>query len=116
MEKKQTLDKLEELLKDPGLTKGFRSQEACLEWASKVAPLLKFDSTYHGTFLAHFERLTLRLSADLLGASLRIMIAQARMAANELRSGNTTSGPMPEEAPRPAIPRAPTYTLIASGS
>jgi hypothetical protein len=105
VDRRQTLEQLEELLKEPGLTKGFPSQEACLEWASKVAPLLRFDSTYHGTFLAHFERLTLPLSADLLGASLRIMTAQARMAANELRSGNTTSGPLPDEAAKAGNPK-----------
>lgn len=105
MDKKRTLEQLEELLREPGLTKGFPSQEACLHWASKVAPLLKFGPTYHGAFLAHFERLTVPLSADLLGASLRIMTAQAQMAANELRSGNTTSGPLPDEAAKAGNPK-----------
>lgn len=104
MNDKETLRELEELLQEPGLAKGFPSREACLEWASKVAPLLKFDPTYHSTFLAHFQRLALPLSADTLGASLRIMIAQARMAANELRA-SPTCDPLPEEAAKAGNPK-----------
>src|SRR3989304_2734655 len=75
MDEKEKLRQLNELLKEPGVSKGFQSREACLEWASSVAPLLKFDPTYHSTFLAHLQRLAMPLSAPSLGASLRIMIA-----------------------------------------
>jgi hypothetical protein len=82
MNAQERLRRLEELLQEPGLTQGFQSREACLEWASKVAPLLKYDPTYHDMFVAHFERLAMPLSANTLGASLRIMIIQAQMTAS----------------------------------
>ena len=87
-----------------GVSKGFQSREACLEWASSVAPLLKFDPTYHSTFLAHLQRLAMPLSAPSLGASLRIMIAQAKMAANDLRA-TAVREPLPEEMAKAGNPK-----------
>ena len=104
MNQRERLRHLDELLSEPGLSKGFPNREACLDWASKVAPLLKFDPTYHSTFLAHLQRLALPLSADSLGASLRIMIAQAKMAANELRA-ISDRGPMPDEVAKAGNPK-----------
>jgi hypothetical protein len=103
MNAQERLRRLEELLQEPGLTQGFQSREACLEWASKVAPLLKYDPTYHDMFVAHFERLAMPLSANTLGASLRIMITQAQMAANELRTAPAPN-PLPEEVAKAGNP------------
>lgn len=104
MDDRERLRQLDELLNEPGLSKGFPSREACLEWASKVAPLLKFDPNYHGAFFVHLQRLAMPLSADLLGASLRIMIAQAKMAANDLRATSARE-PLPDEAARAGNPK-----------
>ena len=104
MDEKEKLRQLNELLKEPGVSKGFQSREACLEWASSVAPLLKFDPTYHSTFLAHLQRLAMPLSAPSLGASLRIMIAQAKMAANDLRA-TAVREPLPEEMAKAGNPK-----------
>jgi hypothetical protein len=104
MDDKERLRQLDELLKERGLSKGFRSREACLEWASSVAPLLKFDPTYHSTFLAHLQRLAMPLSAVSLGASLRIMIAQAKMAANDFRATAAREA-IPEEMAKAGNPK-----------
>jgi hypothetical protein len=104
MNDRERLRQLDELLKEPGLSKGFRSQEACLEWASSIAPLLKFDANYHRTFLLHLDRLAMPLSARSLGASLRIMIAQAKMAANDLRA-TAVREPLPEEMAKAGNPK-----------
>lgn len=87
MSRKEQIKELEAALREPGLTDGFPSQEACLKWAADVAPLLKFEPSYHATFVGHLERLHLDLSADSLGASLRIMTTQVRMAVADLRAG-----------------------------
>ena len=104
MDDKERLRQLDELLKEPGLSKGFQSREACLEWASSVAPLLKFDPTYYSTFLVHLQRLAMPLSAASLGASLRIMIAQTKMAANDLRA-TALREPVPEEMAKAGNPK-----------
>lgn len=104
MDDREILRRLNKLLKEPGLSKGFPSRETCLDWASKVAPLVKFDPIYHSTFLAHLQRLAMPLSADSLGASLRIMIAQAKMAANDLR-GTSDREPMPDEVAKAGHPK-----------
>jgi hypothetical protein len=104
MNDRERLRQLDELLNEPGLSRGFPSQEACLDWASKVAPLLKSDPNYHGTFLAHLQRLAMPLSASSQGASLRIMIAQAKMAANDLRATSNRE-PMPDEVAKAGNPR-----------
>jgi hypothetical protein len=105
MNDSERLRQLDELLKEiPAYPKGFSSREACLEWAGKVAPLLKFDATYHSTFLMHFQRLALPLSANSLGASLQIMIAQPKMAANDLRA-TADREPMQDEAAKAGHPQ-----------
>jgi hypothetical protein len=86
MNDSDALRQLEELLKEPGLSKGFPSRQSCLDWASKVAPLLKFDANYHNIFVTHLQRLAMPLSGDSQSASLRIMLAQATMALNDLRA------------------------------
>ena len=68
-----------------------------------VAPLLKFVPNYHSTFLANRQRLAMPLSARSLGASLRIMIAQAKMAANDLRA-TAVREPVPEKMAKAGNP------------
>ena len=46
MNKKQILEKLEKLFYSEEVEKGFSSQEACMDWSNKVAPLLKFNQQY----------------------------------------------------------------------
>jgi hypothetical protein len=104
MDDRERLHQLDHLLNEPGLSKGFRSQEACLEWASSVAPLLKFEPTYHSIFLTHLHRLAMPLSTRSLGTSLRIMIAQAKMAANDLRA-TAVREPLPEEMAKAGNPK-----------
>jgi hypothetical protein len=104
MDDRERLRLLDELLKERDWSKGFESREACLEWASTVAPLLKFDPTYHSTFLVHLQRLATPLSAASLGASLRIMIAQTKMAANDLRA-TAVPETVPEEIAKAGNPK-----------
>jgi len=80
------LEKLEKLLDDPRTTAGFESQDTCIEWASRVAPLLKFNQIYYKTFMINMHQLSLPLSRDKSMSLLRTMISQSRMAVEELRA------------------------------
>jgi hypothetical protein len=47
MDKKKILEKLEALFDLDEVKKGFASQEDCIDWGNKVAPLLKFNPQYY---------------------------------------------------------------------
>lgn len=85
MDKKTRLKRLEDLLKDSEVSARFTSREACLEWSSKVAPLLKFNSLIYEEFNGHASFMANDLSSVLLEPTIDKMIYQVKLAIEELR-------------------------------
>ncbi len=85
MDKKLLLKKLEDLFYLKEVTEGFPSQQACIGWANKVAPLLKFNQQYYVNFMQNAHNLNLNLSSYTLIPSLNIMKSQIEMAIEELK-------------------------------
>jgi hypothetical protein len=85
MDKKTRLKKLEDLFQNDEVSAKFTTREACLEWSSTVAPLLKFNAlmyekfTSNASFLAHDISLVIRRPA------IDNMIDIVRMAIEELK-------------------------------
>lgn len=85
MDKKIILEKLEVLYNIKEVTDGFPSQKACIEWANKVAPLLKFNGQYYVNFIQNSHKMNLPLSSYTLGPAFNIMVSQMQMAIEELK-------------------------------
>jgi hypothetical protein len=85
MNKKALLLKLEELFGVPEVREGFPSQEACIDWANKVAPLLKFNQQYYINFSQNAHKMNLPLSSYSLEPAFKVMVSQLQMAIEELR-------------------------------
>ncbi|MBU4467672.1 MAG: toll/interleukin-1 receptor domain-containing protein [Candidatus Omnitrophica bacterium] len=85
MDKKSILQKLEELFNLKEVRDGFPSQEACIDWANKVAPLLKFSQQYYYNFMQNAHKINLPLSSYTLGPALKVMVSQVQMAIEELK-------------------------------
>jgi len=84
MDKIDNLTKIKELFNIPELANGFPSQSACISWANKVAPLLRFNQRYHPTFMHYSQFISLNLSSYTLEPAFRNMVSQVEMAINEL--------------------------------
>lgn len=84
--KKKLLQELKTLYEMKEVKEGFPSRESCLDWANKVAPLLKFNQQYYDNFWIYAHRLNLDLSSYTLKPVFRIMISQLQMAINELKN------------------------------
>ncbi|MBU0477966.1 hypothetical protein KKC91_05310 [bacterium] len=84
MHKKKLLQKLKALLEIEEVKDGFPSQHACIDWANKVAPLLKFDQEYYANFMQNAHKMNLKLSSYTLVPAFNIMVSQLQMAINEL--------------------------------
>lgn len=85
MNKKNLLEKLEKLNGLKELEEGFPSQQACVNWANEVAPLLKFNQQYYVNFIQNAHNINLPLSSFTLGPSFIVMRSQVQMAIHELR-------------------------------
>lgn len=85
MAKKETLHRLEELFSAKEVTDGFPSQQACLSWANKVAPLLRFNPQYHQTFLYYLQIISRNISIYTAEPTFRTMQSQVEMAIEELK-------------------------------
>ena len=85
MNKKSLLTRLEALFNMPEVKKGFPSQEACIDWTNKVAPLLKFNNQYYINFAQNAHKMNLPLSSQTLVPAFRVMASQVQMAIEELR-------------------------------
>ena len=87
MDKKALLTKLQALFEMPEVKNGFPSQEACIEWVNRVAPLLKFNNQYYINFAQNAHKINLPLSSHTLVPAFRVMTSQIQMAIEELRIG-----------------------------
>ena len=85
MNKRKILEKLEALYSLDEVKKGFPSQQDCIDWCNKVAPLLKFNSQYYYNFLQNSHKMNLPLSSLTLGPALKVMVSQVQMAIEELK-------------------------------
>jgi len=86
MNKKKLLQKLKALLEMKEVKDGFPSQQACIDWANKVAPLLKFNQQYYINFMQNAHKMNLKLSSHTLVPAFNIMVSQLKMAINELEN------------------------------
>ena len=86
MDKKLLLKRLQELFDRPETREGFGSQDDCLDWVSKIAPLVKMVSgEYYAAILHHSQMLNMALTRGTLAAHFREIRSQAQMAIEELR-------------------------------
>ena len=86
MTNNQILDQLRPLTRAHG--EGFKSQNECIDWANKVAPLLRFNNDHYITFLNHAGLInTVGLSANAHSTALNHMISTVQQAIGELESG-----------------------------
>jgi len=90
IDKKALLRKLEELYGMKEVKDGFPTQQACLDWSNRVAPLLKFNEQYYTNFVANSHKMNLRLSSFTLEPALNIMVSQLQMAIAELKNNIET--------------------------
>ncbi len=90
MDKRIVLEKLENLYNQEEVSKGWPSQQACIEWGNRVAPLLKFNQQYYLNFIQNAHRLNLNLSSYSIIPALNIMKSQMQMAIEELKMENDT--------------------------
>ena len=97
MNKIKLLSKLKALYNTPEVKKGFPSQEACIDWSNKVAPLLKFDHQYYVNFIENAHKMNLRLSSVTLEPAFKIMVSQLQMAIEELQMGIDNDSPDPSQ-------------------
>ncbi|MFH1385119.1 MAG: hypothetical protein ABIH47_09205 [Candidatus Omnitrophota bacterium] len=85
MDKIKILNKLNELYNMKEVKDGFPSQQSCIEWANKVAPLLKFNQQYYINFMQNAHKMNLSLSSYSLEPAFNIMVSQIQMAIEELK-------------------------------
>lgn len=85
MNKKALLKKLEELYSVKEVKDGFPSQQACINWSNKVAPLLKFNQQYYLNFIQNAHKMNLRLFSSAIETAFKIMVSQLQMAIEELK-------------------------------
>lgn len=85
-QKIKLLNQLEEFYSINELTSGFKSQEDCIAWANKVAPILKFNNQYYKNFIGCSHKLNYKgISCDLGGSLLNVMKSQVEMAIFDLK-------------------------------
>ncbi len=85
MNKNRLLEKLEALYNMDKVKKRFASQQDCIDWGNKVAPLLKFNSQYYYNFLQNLHKMNSPLSSYTLGPALNAMVSQVQKAIEELK-------------------------------
>lgn len=85
MDKAERLARLEELIGTPEVTNGFPSKQACLSWATQVAPLLNFNPQYHEPFLHYLQIISLPVSSYTAGPGFQNMVNQVHMAIGDLK-------------------------------
>ena len=85
MDKRKTLDKLQELRAWKELEQGFPDQRACLSWAAKVEPLLSFNLSYKFNFSLKLQILHRNVTVDTSGPALLEMITILEMGIEQLK-------------------------------
>jgi hypothetical protein len=85
MTKSENLRRLEELFRTKEVVDGFPSQQACLSWSNKVAPLLRFNEQYYGAFTHNLYVISANVSTYTAEPAFRVMLNQVEMAIEELR-------------------------------
>jgi len=98
MNKQSLLTRLETLFNIPEVKKEFPSQETCIDWANKVAPLLRFNNQYYVNFTQNALKMNLPLSSHTLMPAFRIMTSQVQMAIEELRMDIEQGGEFPDNS------------------
>jgi len=85
MNKEDTLKRLEDIFNAPEVTAGFPSQAACVSWANKAAPLLRFNDQYYQTFMYYSQIINRNVSIFTAEPAFRTMVSQVEMAIEELK-------------------------------
>jgi|GEM_PF-6000236 len=86
-QKRHILAQLRNLYSIIEVKSGFKSQQDCISWSNKIAPLLKFNEQYYSNFLQSSHRLNIEnISGDLATSLFRTMTSQVEMAIEELKN------------------------------
>jgi len=85
MNKEETLKCLKEFFDTPEVTGGFPSKQACISWANKVAPLLRFNRQYYQQFVYYSQIINHKVSNYTAEPAFRTMVSQVEMAIEELK-------------------------------
>lgn len=85
MDKRKTLEKLQELRAWEELKNGFPDKRACLSWAAKVEPLLSFNFAYKLNFSMKLQMLHRNVSSYTAEPALDEMITVLEMGIEQLR-------------------------------
>lgn len=85
IDKRKTLDKLQELRAWKELEQGFPDKRACLSWAAKVEPLLSFNLSYKVKFSLKLQILHRHISVDAAGRALLEMVTILEMGIEQLK-------------------------------
>lgn len=101
MSRQNTLRQLEELFDASEVTDGFSSQFACVSWANRVAPLLRFNQHYHQTFMRYSQIINQNISVYTAEPAFRSMVSQVEMAIHELRADIANEEYEPLQASKP---------------
>ena len=110
METAERLAKLEALFGKPEVTKGFPSKQACLNWATEVAPLLNFNPQYHEFFLHYLQIITAPVSSYTSVPAFQNMLNQVYMAIGDLKQ-QLAQAPVPAAPPLVAEEAAKIWKL-----
>lgn len=85
MDKRRTLEKLQDLRAWEELKSGFPNKRACLSWAAKVEPLLSFNIAYKLNFSTKLQVLHRNVSSYTAEPALDEMITVLEMSIEQLR-------------------------------
>lgn len=89
--KQNLLLELEKLYKNGDVRKDWKTQQDCIDWSNKVAPLLQFNNQYYSNFITYAHRINITgLSSLTIKPVINIMLSQVQMAIEELKNDLNT--------------------------
>lgn len=94
MDKRKTLEKLQELRARKELENGFPDKRACLSWAAKVEPLLSFNLAYQFNFSLKLQILHRDVTSYTAGPALDEMITVLEMGIEQLKHELASEAPV----------------------
>ncbi|MDP3048956.1 MAG: hypothetical protein Q8N12_05935 [Thermodesulfovibrionales bacterium] len=119
MTNEEIKDQLKQLLNIKEFSEGFKSQQDCIDWSNKVAPLLKFNEEHYQTFREAAHRINvIGLSMKFQDSNLNIMKSAATQALIELENNSTppsvakTSIDLPQKITIPWLWRNLHWTVL----
>lgn len=94
MDKRKTLEKLQDLRAWKELEHGFPDKRSCLSWAARVEPLLSFNLAYKMNFSLNLQILHRNLSTHTAEPTLQEMITILEMGVEQLKHDLESEAPI----------------------